>query len=122
MLLYHAACAEFQSWDQDKSDEWTSEHERKLDEIRDRHRVHGALISGISFKVLVPDMTTREQDRAFLNGFVLGYALGQNEGSKERSSERHRIPVRRYDRCHARRGRQVDARISGRVGIAARAP
>ena len=27
---YHAACVEFETWDRDNGDKWTSEHERKV--------------------------------------------------------------------------------------------
>ena len=49
---YHAACVEFETWDRDNGDEWTSEHERKLDELTHRHRVHGAIVSGTTFRIL----------------------------------------------------------------------
>ena len=49
---YLAACAEFESWDQGKSDDWTDEHEAKMEELAARHHVHGALIAQTEFRIV----------------------------------------------------------------------
>ena len=41
---YQAACDEFQSWDHDKSTEWSSAHDDMLDELAHKYCVHGSII------------------------------------------------------------------------------
>ena len=49
---YLAACHEFTEWDKGTSDDWTSEHERKMEELARWHGVCGALIPGTQFRIL----------------------------------------------------------------------
>jgi hypothetical protein len=49
---YRAACDEFQSWDRDKSAEWTEAHDGMLDELAHKYCVHGSLIPDTEFRIV----------------------------------------------------------------------
>jgi hypothetical protein len=48
---YHAACADFETWDRDNGDEWTPEHDRQMDVLAAKHHVCGPLISDTTFRI-----------------------------------------------------------------------
>jgi hypothetical protein len=49
---YLAACAAFDAWDADQSDEWGPEHDAKTAELEVEHQICGSLIRETEFKIV----------------------------------------------------------------------